>query len=67
MNDYIKCTKCGQDLKDLIIETSLHIRTFRKRSDDSFENIQNANLTSVEYLCPECFNKFKDTIGKFNV
>lgn len=59
----MKCSFCGEEIENIIVNIDLNISVRRKREDTTWENIPNMNLKTSEEVCEECFNKFADIIS----
>jgi hypothetical protein len=58
------CTHCGKELKDIKILIKLNYQVQRKTEADTWEIVDNTDISSNEMLCKTCFDVFVDTIDK---
>ena len=61
----ILCSHCRKDTSDFYVKLNLHTSVIRKKSDDSEEKIANTDISNIEYLCKDCFDKFAETFENF--
>lgn len=59
-----KCTLCGKELQDIMVDVSLTIVGKRKTVEGAVEDIPNGQQTSREFLCKDCFDKFVDSLSE---
>ena len=63
INEFKKCTRCGNEIGELKIHVNLNLITYRKKESDIWEKIENADISSNEVLCEDCFNLFATTLN----
>lgn len=60
------CSRCGKELTDMRIFTSLALSVERKKTNDIWEEIPNLDQVSKEVLCKDCFDEFADLLAQMN-
>jgi DNA-directed RNA polymerase subunit RPC12/RpoP len=60
----MKCSFCGQEIEDIMVELNLEIYPFRKTEDEKMERVPNGEQASKEFLCKDCFSRFVDSISE---
>lgn len=66
-NEINNCTRCGKKFTDLRMQVTLELYTERLRDTGIWEEIPNLCQESVEYLCPECFDKWVDIQSQMDI
>ncbi len=63
IDEFKTCTRCGKEIKGLKIHINLSLLTYRQKASDIWEKIENADITSNEIVCEDCFNLFSSVLA----
>lgn len=62
ITDVEHCTHCGEPIKDIKILLRLNYVVYRETASETWEKVDNTDVSSNEMLCKTCFDRFVNSI-----